>query len=137
MRSAVPRRNARPPIPVPGTADRSPLTRPTVHRRTTIRPLIWSAPGGYPVNHHYVRRYWTAAIGAGAVADLLRVMQAAKRRKAIKCPINLAALARVGLVVEKGSRIFVRSTVPPIPAELMGRLTPRLKRELTAISRRS
>ena len=133
MRSAVPRRNARPPIPVPGAAGRSPLVRPTVNRRPIVRPLLWAAPGGFPAHHEYVRRYWTAAIGASSVADLLRLMSAAKRRKPIKRPVNLATLARVGLVVEKGDRLFVRSTVPPVPEELWPRLTPRLMRELNAI----
>ncbi len=124
---------ARPPIPMPGAADRSPVAspRPTVKRRAMVRPHLWTAPGGYPARHEYVRRYWTAALGPGAVADLLRLVQAAKRRRSIRRPLSLATLARVGLVVEQESRLYVRSTVPPVPPELWPRLTPQLRRELT------
>ena len=131
MRSAVPRRNARPPIPVPGTADRSPLQgRPTVHRRPLVKPRMWLTPGGYPPEHEYVRRYWTAAIGAEAVADLLRLMQAAKRQQSIRRPISTPTLARSGLVLGQDQTLWVRSTVPPLSSEMIRRLTPALRVEI-------
>jgi len=133
MQPAVPPRNARPPIPVPGIAGCSPNTgqRPTVNRRPMVRPRLWMAPGGYPADHEYVRRYWTAAVGAGAVADLLRLMQAAKRRRSIRRPVNTPTLARSGLIVGRDSQLYVRSTVPPLPPELMVRLNPSLRREVS------
>ncbi len=132
MQPAVPRRNARPPIPVPGTAGCSPSSgvRATVNRRPLVRPRLWMTPGGYPVDHEYVRRYWIAAIGAEAVADLLRLMQAAKRRRSIRRPVSTPALARSGLIVGTASHLYVRSTVPPLPPELLPRLTARLRREV-------
>lgn len=96
---------------------------------------MWAAPGGYAADHDYVRRYWTAAIGAGAVADLLRLMQAAKRRRSIRRPVNTPVLVRSGLLVGHANQIWVRSTVPPVPIELLPRLTPALRQELTRLDR--
>jgi len=100
-----------------------------------IRPKLWLSPVGYPAHHEYVRRYWTAAIGAGAVADLLRLMQAARRKKSIRRPVNIPALVRSGLVVGHEDTLWVRSTVPPVPIELLSRLTPALRQELTQLDR--
>ncbi len=100
-----------------------------------VKPRLWTAPSGYPANHDYVRRYWTAAIGAGAVADLLRLMQAAKRKKSIRRPVNTPALVRSGLVVGHANQLWVRSTVPSLPTELLPRLTPALRQELNQITR--
>ena len=136
MQPEMPRRNARPPIPVPGIAGCSPPTkaRPTVQGRQMVQPRLWKSPGGYPADHHYVRRYWTAAIGAAAVADLLRLMQAAKRRRSIRRPVNTPALARSGLVIGREGRLYVRSTVPPLPGELLRRLPPALRHEIAQIN---
>ena len=95
-----------------------------------VRPRLWLAPGGYPADHDYVRRYWTAAIGPGAVADLLRLVQAAKHRRSIRRPISVPTLARVGLVVGQESVLYVRSTIPALPRELTVRLTQSLRREV-------
>jgi hypothetical protein len=95
-----------------------------------VRPGLWKSPGGYPPDHNYVRRYWTAAIGAGAVADLLRLMQAAKRGRSIRRPVSTPVLARSGLIVGRGARLYVRSTVPPLPKELLRRLPPSLRQEI-------
>jgi hypothetical protein len=98
-----------------------------------IKPRLWLSPVGYPAHHEYVRRYWTAAIGAGAVADLLRLMQAAKRKKSIRRPINTPALVRSGLVVGHDNQLWVRSTVPPLPAEMLRRLPQSLRHELAQL----
>jgi len=94
---------------------------------------MWLTPVGYPAHHEYVRRYWTAAIGAGAVADLLRLMQAAKRQRSIRRPVNTPALARSGLVLGQDSTLWVRSTVPPLPSEMVRRLPPSLRHELASM----
>ena len=132
MRSAASRRNARPPIPVPGAVDRSPSSRPTVRRRMLIKPRLWAVTTGYVAHHPYVRRYWTAALGPGAVADLLRLMRAAEKSQRIRRPTNTAALARAGLVIEEGGVVWVRSLVPPVPADLLRRLPQSLQREVLA-----
>lgn len=132
MRSAASRRNARPPIPVPGAAGRSP--RPTVLRRQLVTPRLWIVTGGYPVCHPYLRRFWTAAIGPAAVAALMRLARAADRSQSILRPTATPILAREGLVVENDREVWVRSTVPPLPATLLRRLPQALQRE--ALSQR-
>lgn len=129
MRSAASRRNDRPPIPVPGAADRSPISRPTVQRRALVRPRLWPAAGGYPADHPYVRRYWTAAIGPGAVSDLLRLIRAAEKSLSISRPTYTPALARCGLVMGDGRGLWVRATVPELPPFLLRRLPAYLREE--------
>ena len=132
MRSAASRRNARPPIPVPGAAGRSP--RPTVRRRHLIAPRLLIVEDGYPVRHPYVRRFWTAALGPESVAALMRLARAAEKSQSILRPTPIPTLARAGLVAERGRELWVRSTVPPLPASLLRRLPQALQRE--ALSRR-
>lgn len=100
-----------------------------------VRPRLWKSPGGYPADHTYVRRYWTAAIGPGAVADLLRLIQAAKAQRSIRRPVNTPSLARSGLVVGQASGLWVRSTIPPLPLELLRRLPPALRHEIANLDR--
>lgn len=139
---AVPRRNVRPPIPVPGTAGCAPagvqsgaryaVVRPSARRRPYVEAVLARWDAGLDPAGRYVRRYWTAAIGAPAVADLLRLIQAAKRGRPIRRPVHSAHLARVGLVIPVGSRLVVRSTVPPLPPDFIRALPPWLRRELAA-----
>ena len=87
------RRNDRPPIP----SDAAPPSgavealRATVHQRPFVRPELWSdtlSGLGYPHHHRYVRRYWTAVIGPGAVADLLRLAAAASASESRPVPMK-------------------------------------------------
>lgn len=99
------------------------LPRPTVRRRRTVRAVVWDDPSpGYSAQDDYVRRFWTAVIGPGAVADLLRLMAAAQNGCEIKRPVFLSELARFGLAAGRGDVIAVRQFVPPIPAEWMNQL---------------
>jgi hypothetical protein len=85
--------------------------------------VVWDDPSpGYSAQDDYVRRFWTAVIGPGAVADLLRLMAAAEKGYPLKRPVYLSELARFGLAVGAGDVIAVRPTVPPIPNEWLGRL---------------
>lgn len=139
MDPAAPRltlRNARPPLPE-GTAPRRgaagsiPLRR-TVHLRPDIVPLLWDDPVailGYAPQDPYVRRYWTAVLGPGAVADLLRLIAAACRDRSLARPLHLAALAREDLVRLAHGRVLVRATVPPLGPRQVRRLPPPLRRE--------
>ena len=129
------RRDDRPPIemeaaPPPGAADSS---RPTVTMRPWINPGEWHDPLadlGYPPEHPYVRRYWVAAIGPAAVADLLRLAVAARRGRALPRPLHLPTLARNELVrTVQGGRILVRAKIPPLPAVHAKRLPPFLREE--------
>jgi hypothetical protein len=104
----------------------------TVHRRPFITPALWTeaAEGlGYQPDHPYVRRYWTAVLGPGAVADLLRLITAARRGFPIRQPLHLAELARAELVRFVEGRVWVRDTVPPLSACQVRRLPPVLRGE--------
>ncbi len=110
-------------------------TRPTVWRRPLVAPEPWDDPLnaiGYPVHHPYVRRYWTAAIGPGAVADLLRMAAAARDGNRLRRPLHLPTLLTEGLVRARAGRLLVRPTVPPLPARHARRLPPALRAEHAA-----
>jgi hypothetical protein len=77
----------------------------------------------------YIRRFWTAAIGAGAVADLLRLATAARRDRSLRRPHSLPALIRAGLVRIVDHRLEVRTRVPLLPPPLVRRLPPRVRRD--------
>ena len=135
------RRDARPPIspdpaPTPGAVA---LPR----RRTAVpRPSLCpvAAPMGHvdrsrhrdrtvPVTDAYVRRFWTAVIGPGAVADLLRLAAAAERGRSLLRPVHLATLLQHGLIAEVGGRIVVAPVVPSLPRSLVSCLPAGLRRE--------
>ena len=129
--------DARPPIaseaePLPGAAAPYRILRPTAAVRPTVAPAVWSdaiSELGYPPEHPYVRRFWTAALGPGAVADLLRLAVAARRGRSLPLPVHLPALIAAGLVQTRRGRIRVRATVPPLTASQVRRLPPFLRRE--------
>lgn len=127
------RRDARPPVPTvaaPPSGAAGSTLRPTVHQRPLVRPRPWRdrlAAIGYELGDPYVRRYWTAVIGPGAVADLMRLAAAARVGGAIRRPVHIAVLAREGLVRSVGDRVVVRTRVPPLPGPLARRLPPALR----------
>lgn len=84
----------------------------------------------FPVTHPYVRRFWTAVLGPGAVADLLRLAAAARRGRSLRRPVHLPLLVAAGLVggVEP-RRPEVALTVPAVPATWLRRMPPALVRE--------
>jgi hypothetical protein len=106
--------------------------RPSVRRRPLVAPLLWTGRldgPSYPPHHPYVRRYWTAVLGPGAVADLLRLMTAARRGDSLREPLHMVELARVGLVRFEDGRVWVRDTVPPLSPGQVRRLPPALRGE--------
>lgn len=134
---SVPRNSARPPTrsgvpaPRPGAAvlpvDTS---RPTASRRRIVTPTLWEKdPAGFPTQHPYVRRFWTAAIGSGAVADLMRLAVAAQRGRSLLLPTSTGLLAREGLVSWSHGRLLAGMSVPPLPDCHVRRMPPWLKRE--------
>jgi len=112
-----------PPAP-PGTG-----LRLTVHVRPWVTPQLRRGGGGYPASHPYVRRYWTAVLGAPAVSDLLRMVAAARAGRTILRPINLTSLALAGLVSEQASVVMVGETVPLLPPDKLRHLSPSLRRQ--------
>ena len=101
--------------------------------RPDIQPVAWPmqrARGGFATDDPYVRRYWTAAIGPGAVADLMRLAVAAQRGRSLLRPESLGILVREDLARWVHGRLFVRTVIPPLGPYQERRLTPELRREL-------
>ncbi|HEX7098362.1 MAG TPA: hypothetical protein VF377_03915 [Acidimicrobiia bacterium] len=116
-------------------SDRVAASSPEVAVRRTARqrPLLPTRQrrlrGGFPPDHPYVRRYWVAAIGQGAVAELLRLMRAAKDETPLPLPVWLPTLLRADLVrVEQGIMV-VGDLVPAVPTALQRRFPPGLREE--------
>jgi hypothetical protein len=106
--------------------------RATVRRRPLVIPLLWTdhlEASGYPPDHPYVRRYWTAVLDPGAVVDLLRLITAARRGRSLREPLHLGELARAGLVRFEPGQVWVGETVPPLSACQVRRLPPVLRGE--------
>ena len=134
---AVPRDSARHPTrsgvpaPSPGAAVHAVNTaRPTAARRITVKPVVWNEhPTGFPTQHPYVRRFWTAAIGSGAVADLMRLAVAAQRGRPLLLPTSTALLTKEGLISWNRGRLLARVSIPPLPDRHLRGMPPSLRRE--------
>jgi len=138
MEVAVPgilRQDARPPIemdaaPAPGTA----TSRPTVEPRKWIAVLPFDRESeGHAPADPAVRRFWTAVVGPGAVADLLRLTAAARSGRRLREPLHLAQLAAEGLVARDGDIVLVRPRIPFLADRHLRRLRPALRAEYRAI----
>jgi hypothetical protein len=124
----------RPPVvesaPPPGVAA-VPLRR-TAAERAIVTPLPWPATDPdlptYPVTHPYIRRYWTATIGPGAVADLLRLATAAQRGRSLRRPTHIHVLVRANLVHINHGHVFVRTRIPRLSPIHVRLLPPDLRR---------
>ena len=126
-------RQVRPPsggtrMPPPGVSEDRTIRR-TAATRAIVRPLTKrNSAAGYSTTHAYVRRFWVAAIGPGAVADLLRLAAAAQSGRSLRRPTNLPSLLREGLVSHTNGTLFVPETVPPVPMRLVRGMPPALRR---------
>lgn len=125
-------RQVRPPsrgtrAPSPGVSE--PQIRATVSMRPIVEPVLATTPtSGYSPSHEYVRRFWIAVLGPGAVADLLRLTAAAQSGRSLKEPVHLPALLAAGLAIRLHGSVIVNPTVPPVPAHLVRRMPPALRR---------
>jgi hypothetical protein len=135
MTVAVPgflRRDARPPIemeaaPAPGTVT---ALRPTAVPRPLIATLAFDRDAaGHQPQDPAVRRFWTAVIGPGAVADLLRLIAATHTGRRLKEPLHLGILATEGLIERDGTIVLVRPRVPHLGEGQLRRLHPTLRAE--------
>jgi hypothetical protein len=123
----------REPAPPPGVA--GPL-RPTALLRPDLTPAPWRGAGvhhGFPTDHPYVRRFWTAAIGPGAVADLMRLAVAAQRGRSLPRPESIGILVREDLARWADGRLYVRTAIPRLSPIQERRLTPELRRQHRAV----
>lgn len=126
--------DARPPVPmeaapVPGAAEVK--ARATVVPRPFISPRL-EQTNGHPAHDPddpAVRRYWSALVGPGAVADLLRLTVAARRGRRLRRPLHLASLLREGLIRREGELILVPARIPTLDDGQQRRLHPSLRAE--------
>ena len=116
--------------PVPGAAEVTSL-RPTAIPRPYIHPRLAESNGhpGHDPDDPVVRRYWSALVGPGAVADLLRLTAAARRGRRLRRPLHLPSLLREGLVQRDGAAILVPTRVPTLDDGQQRRLHPSLRAE--------
>jgi hypothetical protein len=112
--------------PAPGIA----TARPTVVPRRWIAALLFDrdAPGHEPTDPA-VRRFWTAVVGPGAVADLLRLTAAAHSGRRVREPIHLGVLAAEGLVALHDGAVLVRPRIPHLGDRHLGLLSPAMRAE--------
>lgn len=130
-------RQVRPPFdgnrfPFPDASD-LPVTRRTAQSRAQIIPVC--EPGssfGYEMTDPYVRRFWVAAIGPGAVADLLRLAAAAQGDRSLRTPVHLSTLLSEGLVRCIDGSVIVPDRVPPLPRSHAEGLAPRIRQQFVA-----
>ena len=123
-------------VPIPGVAE--PSIRRTAVVRSEIAPVLARATlAGYSPTHDYVRRFWIAVLGPGAVADLLRLTAAAHSGRSLKEPVHLSTLLAAGLVLWQNDTLTVPDTIPPVPNHLVARFPPRLRRAHAGTDRTS
>jgi hypothetical protein len=137
MTPAVPgtiRRDARPPIemeaaPAAGTAGAS--IRATAVPRPWVSPRLCASTAlcSHAPDDPLVRRFWTALIGPGAVADLLRLTTAAHNGGRLRRPTHLQILLAEGLAHRVGDTIVVPVRVPALSESHQRRLHPTLRAE--------
>lgn len=124
-------RDNRPPVAVTAAPSPGGAGRRSVQRRTRVAPLLTkdARRPAFPVEHPYVRRFWTAALGPGAVADLMRLIVAARNGRSLPHPEYLHLLTGAGLVIHASGRIWVAPFVPPLGAAQLRRMNPAMRTE--------
>ena len=116
--------------PASGAAEVIPL-RPSALPRPWIHPRLADG-NGHPGHDPYdpaVRRYWSALVGPGAVADLLRLITAARRGVRLRRPLHLPSLLAEGLAHRDGEAILVPTRIPALDDGQQRRLHPSLRAE--------
>lgn len=102
------------------------LVRPTARIRPTIPVRLIPTGDGVEASDPYVRRFWVAALGPGAVAELLRLVSAAGKGEEVRLPRHLPQLLRAGLVSVVEGSLAVPERIPPVPVEMRWRFSPDL-----------
>jgi len=105
--------------------------RPTARVRPTVPVKLIDGTVGFDASDRYVRRFWVAAMGPGAVAELLRLVSAAGKGEEVRLPRYLPQLIRAGLVTIRDGFLAVPERIPPVPPEMRWRFPPDLSAEHT------
>ncbi len=101
--------------------------RPTVRKRQLVSVIATDSGAGFPAHDLYVRRFWTAVLGPSAIAELLRIAEAARKGGRVRRPIHLHNLMEVGLVQVVNGEIVIGQLIPPLPVSLVRQLSPALR----------
>lgn len=105
------------------------MVRPTVRVRPLLPVRLRPVSSGFEASDPYVRRFWVAAIGAGAVAELLRLIRAGADNSEVVLPRWLPVLMRADLVTVIDGVLVVVSRVPIVPPALQRRFHPGLRHQ--------
>jgi hypothetical protein len=119
---------ARPPV-IDAVSTGSASVRATARVRPFVPVELVESEGPFPASHPYIRRFWVAALGSGAIAELLRLVRAAEKGEEVRLPRYLPQLLRANLVSVTSNAIRVGNTFPAVPRELRWRFPPSLAGE--------
>jgi hypothetical protein len=111
--------------------------RPTARLRPTVPVRLLAGGDGVPASDPYVRKFWVAALGPGAVAELLRLVRAAGKGEDVRLPRFLPQLLRAGLARIVDGTITVSELVPHVPPEMRWRFPPDVAADHAAWLRRN
>jgi hypothetical protein len=84
-----------------------------------------------------VRKFWVAALGPGAVAELLRLVSAAGKGEEVRLPRYLPQLLKAGLVTIADGTLAVEERIPEVPIEMRWRFPPDIAAQHAAWLRRA
>lgn len=115
----------RPPISSAAGQAGAPV-RPTARIRPTVPVRLIPTEVGLEASDPYIRKFWVAALGPGAVAELLRLISAAGKGEEVRLPRHLPQLLRAGLVRILEGNIAVQQRIPIVPVEMRWRFPPDL-----------
>lgn len=102
------------------------LVRPTARIRPTVPVTLLPNSDGVEPSDPYVRRFWVAALGPSAVAELLRLVSAAGKGEDVRLPRHLPQLLRADLVRIVEGSLAVVPRIPIVPAGMRWRFPPDL-----------
>ena len=102
--------------------------RPSARSRPVV-PVVSVESKGFDPADPYVRRFWVAAIGPGAVAELLKLVRSAAKGEEVRLPRSLPLLLKLGLVDVNDGSLVVGTHLPPVPPEMRWRFSPGLAAE--------
>ncbi len=117
--------NARPPVGAASSPESA--VRPTARVRPLLPVRTEPSTEGFSPTDPYVRRFWVAAIGAGAVAELLRLIRVGIDGRSAPLPHWLPILIRSELVKVERDHLVVPGRLPPVPRALSRRFPPGLR----------